>query len=735
MKLVLLLLVCFILPFFAASGQSLHGTVYGHESGKHTPLAGATLRWLGTTKGTISKSDGTYQLERTVTDTLITSYVGYKTDTSIVPKTSVPHDIILMSGLQLREVRVEAEGASTITQASAKTEQISVRQLEQSACCSLSDAFEKSPAVEVSFADAATGAKQIQLLGLRGIYTQIMTEAIPTIRGLATSYGLEYIPGAFVENISISKGAASVLNGYEGITGQINIHYKQPQTDIPFFANVYANSMERMEVNLSSAQHLSDSWQTMAFVHGRMQTHQQDGNGDGFIDMPTFKQINGMARVFHRSESGMEFQLLTKALHDEYLGGTMTHGVQDDTHHHYEISTKTNRFEFFSKFGVNPLFYSPETNFGLQLSGAWHGTTSNFGTRRYDGTEQTLQAKLILSNEFTEDFKLNYGASILVDDFTEKFVDDNISLTMPRREIVPGIFSEATYTGIDKLTLVLGLRADAHNLYGTFVTPRIHAKYALSSLTTLRFSAGNGMRVSNPISDNLSAFANSRFVVFGSDLRPEKAWNYGGSLTTNFELAGEIFTLDAELYRTDFLSQVIVDFDRTPRQVIIDNLDGTSYSNSALVQLKFSPLSSIDLSISYRWVDAQTTTGGALRERPLISPHRVLATLSWFTPEHDWQIDGTFIWNSGGRIPSTAENPDSFRVAERFTPFFRANAQITKRFEVFDLYLGVENITNFLQQQAVISPYDPHNGYFDASLVWGPLDNRLVYLGARLRIE
>ncbi|MBK9247722.1 MAG: carboxypeptidase-like regulatory domain-containing protein [Ignavibacteria bacterium] len=425
MKLFTLFTFTILCSYITISAQTLRGTVFGRESGSQKPLAGATLRWLGTTKGAITKSDGTFMLDRSTTDTLITSYVGFKTDTSVVPNTTSSIEIILKSGLLLSDVNIEAEGNSTITQASAKTEKISVRQLEQSACCSLSEAFEKSPAVEVSFADAATGAKQIQLLGLRGIYTQIMTEAVPMIRGLATSYGLDYIPGAFVNEISISKGAASVLNGYEGITGQINVCYKQPENEIPLFVNGYVNSMERMELNLTSAQKLSDTWHTMAFAHGRIQNHQQDGNGDGFIDMPTFKQVNGMARVLHRSEEGMEFQLITKGLHDEYQGGSMTHAMSanDTSHHEYGISTKTNRFEVISKFGLNPLTFNPETNLGLQVSGVWHGTTSMFGDdRHYDGTEQQLQGKLIFSNEFSG-IKINYGASLLIDDFKENFLD------------------------------------------------------------------------------------------------------------------------------------------------------------------------------------------------------------------------------------------------------------------------------------------------------------------------
>lgn len=733
MKSTIITLGLFILFASPVFSQQLNGTVFGHGEDTHKPLAGATVRWLGTNKGAITKNDGSFTIERTTTDTLITSYVGYTTDTTIVTIGQTSVEIMLHEGFQTKEVSVEAESGTTISRATAKTEEISSKKLEQSACCSLAESFERSASVEVSYADAATGARQIQLLGLRGIYTQILTEAIPSIRGMATNFGLEYIPGPFINNISISKGAASVTNGYEGITGQININYKQPQDDIPFFANVYGNSMKRMELNLTSAQNLSERWQTMAMVHGRTFNHEQDANEDGFIDMPKFNQLNSIARVFHRSESGMEFQLLTKGLHDEYTSGTTTHGVQSETGHDYQILTRTNRYEFASKFGFNPLFESPETNFGFQLSGVWHDTYTQFGDvdRKFKGLQKTIQAKAILSTEFEGDIKLIYGLSYLFDDYNEQFILRDFS----RRESVPGAFTEATYSGIENFTIVAGVRADHHNTFGTFFTPRVHAKYEISDVTSFRISAGSGTRIANIVSDNLSAFANSRTIIFGNSIQPEKAWNYGASLTTSFEFLDRIFTLDGEFYRTDFSNQVVVDLDRSERLVIVDNLDGKSYSNSGLVQLNVAPISSIDLNISYRLIDSRTTTGGLLRERALISPHRVLTTASWTSPESEWQIDGTVIWNSGGRIPITRNNPDSLRFPDRFGSFFRMNAQITKRFEIFDIYLGVENITNFIQKQAILSPHDTHNGFFDASLVWGPLDSRLVYIGARLRIE
>ncbi|MFM8569435.1 MAG: TonB-dependent receptor, partial [Candidatus Kapaibacterium sp.] len=179
---------------------------------------------------------------------------------------------------------------------------------------------------------------------------------------------------------------------------------------------------------------------------------------------------------------------------------------------------------------------------------------------------------------------------------------------------------------------------------------------------TVRASAGSGLRVANAISDNIASLVNQRQVNIQSGLRPEKAWNYGGSFTATWNVGATPFTFDAEFYRTVFSEQVVVDMDRSLRAVDIRNLNGgESFSNSALVQVKSTPADRLDLSLAYRLFDAQTTTGGLLRQRPLISPHRVLATAGYATADNAWQFDATFVWNSSGRIPSTAANPDSLR--------------------------------------------------------------------------
>lgn len=734
----------FVLLTASAHADELRGIVRGREPGSKAaaPLGGAYVRWvspsgeiLGATR---TSNDGRFSLERKSGVRLVVGYVGFTNDTLNVAESAKELSVELTPALQTQPVRVEA-AATTISAAPIRTEVIRKAQLEKSACCSLAESFEKSPSVEVSFSDAATGAKQIQLLGLRGLYSQTTTDVVPLMRGLAIPFGLEYIPGPFIEGICISKGAGSVLNGYEGITGLINIDYKRPQEDVPFHLNIYGNTNGRGDLNVTTAHHVNDNWSVSAMAHARWMQTEIDQNKDGFNDMPMMKTATAVGRAMYQNDEGREFQVFGKYVTDDLMSGT-THGSeQANSDHAFEIHTKVKRYESYAKYAVNPLLDEPETRMGLQVAASGQTTLTHIGRRTYNAAENMLFSKLIFTTTASDVLNLAYGVSYMLNTLDETF-----DATVPRdslqeyyrKESVPGAFAELTYKPVDELVIVAGARVDAHNLYGTFGTPRVNVKYDASENITLRASAGSGLRVANAISDNISSLVNQRQVNIQSGLQPEKAWNYGGSFTGTWNVGAIPFTVDAEFYRTVFSEQVVVDMDRSLRAVDIRNLNGgESFSNSALVHVSSTPLERLDLSLAYRLIDARTTTGGALRQRALISPHRVIATAGYATADNAWQFDATLAWNSSGRIPSTAANPDSLRFPESFPSFERISGQITRRFTGFDVYIGIENATNFIQQQAIISPRDPHADAFDASLVWGPLDQRFVYVGVRYTIE
>src|SRR6478736_4695329 len=354
-----------------AANVYVKGVVLAEDKkGAFTPLQGATVKWLETGTGTITNADGVFNIAQTG-ERLIISYTGYIADTiSIIPSEEIK--IILGSNNQLQEVKVTASKASTYINAldAFRTQNITQKELFKAACCNLSESFETNPSVDVSYNDAVTGSKQIQLLGLAGVYTQLTVENLPGPRGLATALGLNSIPGTWIENIQLSKGTGSVANGYESIAGQINVELKKPLNSEPLYANLYVNSFGKTDVNLNLTQKLNSKWSTALLLHDDFFNNKKmDINHDGFRDMPTGNLFSGINRWSFDNGKGLMAQFGIKFLDDEKTGGQTKYNASEDkfTTNSYGLEINTQRAEAFAKIG----YVFPQQKYksiGLQLS-------------------------------------------------------------------------------------------------------------------------------------------------------------------------------------------------------------------------------------------------------------------------------------------------------------------------------------------------------------------------------
>lgn len=714
----------------ARYSNDLSGKVVHRPSSDVQPLRGASVRWKNRSKGTLTQADGTFVLPRLDDqDTLQVTYVGYDTVTIVRPADNV--EIVMQESAVLQDaVQVEAE-QPLISRTAIKTEVVTSRELTRAACCSLAESFERSPTVEVNYADAVSGARRIQMLGLSGLYSQTMIEAVPLIRSMEIPFGFDHIPGPFMESVSISKGAATVTTGYEGLTGSINVCEHDPMKPVTLFANAYVNSMERLELNLYGSQQVGDYLSTMTMLHGRMQNATIDNNNDGFYDTPQFDQLNAVHR-WRFNDDETEWQVYVRGLLDNYRGGQIDPEVDSTgTSRRYAIDTRIKRLDGFIKYGLlNPFEDLESSGASIVLSGAAHDQLSSFGDRSIDATQYTFQARLVVSAVLSDVVSVIGGASYLYDDVHESLLMTHFA----RQESVPGIYAEATITPVDALTVVAGLRVDAHNLYGTRTTPRFHAKWAVDGMTSIRGSFGRGWRVASPLTENISSYINARSLNFDQTFRPEDGWNYGLSFTKTVEIFTRPVTFDAEIYRTEFTNQVIVDYDRSVRELWVTNLNGNSHSTHILAQALFSPVSNLELVVAYRWLEVLAPYNGIEQMVPMVSKHRVLVTVGWQTSDDEWQVDGTVVYNGSGRLPTTAGNPTTEQRPTSYDGWWRINAQITKRFDNVDVYVGSENITNFILENPIIAANDPFGPLFDASLAYAPTTPRMFYLGVRLRL-
>lgn len=720
------LIIVFILIAQVAWAQTIKGKISDSETGE--ALFGANVYWATTTTGVTSAADGTFEIVKSlVNNRLVISFVGYQADTIIVSNESFLN-IKLVQGEALEGVTVSASSQFIDRLQPIKTEVITAKELTKAACCNLSESFETNASIDVSFSDAVSGAKQIQMLGLDGTYTQIITENMPFVRGLANNYGLSYIPGTWIASIDVGKGAGSVVNGYESISGQINVELLKPEDSDPLFFNFYANSLGRLEGNVTTALKLGEKWSMGWLGHASTLQNKVDQNDDTFLDAPLFNQYNSMLRfkydgIKYKSQFGI------KALHEDRLGGQTNFQMSDrGTQNAYGMGLDVNRIEAFAK---NALIFpnKPYMGLGLITSAIYNEQEAFYGLQEYKGTQKTLYANLIYQSIIgSTAHQFRAGASYLLDDYSESLNDSAFS----RTESVPGVFGEYTYNSLTGFTAVLGLRADAHNLYGAFLTPRVHLKYDLGEHTALRASTGRGFRVPNPIGENLPLLASNRTVVISEKIRPEIAWNYGLSINQTFHLNNKDLLLDIEWFRTDFENQSIIDRDANSDLLIYYNLKGRSFANSMQVELSYQPIKSLTTKIAYKIYDVRATIDDELREVPMIARNRFFVNLGYATKFDIWKFDFTTKWMGMQRVPTdevahyAVEAPKSFAMV---------NAQITRSFRKWEIYLGGENLTNYKLKNPIIGADDPFGHGFDATMVWGPIVGTVIYTGVRIPVK
>ena len=739
-----------LLPLTAFAQQFSKGTVVDEAN---LPLMGAEVYWNGTQIGVSTDDNGTFTLKRTEnSNTLVISYIGYKTKTIKVTNSEALH-IQLEPQSALEEVVVTQKRANTMKSQwqVANLHTMSSGELLKAACCNLSESFSTNPSIDVNFSDAVTGNKQIKMLGLTSPYILMAEENIPAMRGASQAYGLSFVPGTWIESIQITKGAGSVINGYESISGQINYEIEKPINARPFFLNLYTSEDSRYELNAHTKVKLSDKWATSLLAHGNVRQRKSDHNHDGFIDNPIGNQINLLNRwQYSNAEKGWVSFVNLNYMKDERQAGQIDYNPLTDkgTTNAWGSEVNSERFTLSNKTGyVFP--DTPYKSIGLQNSFQSHRQDSYFGLNTYDIHQKSWYGNLIYNSIIgNTQHKFATGLSGTYDDYNEQLTTSALAGDFSRIDRSVGAFFEYTYDNSSNFSFVAGIRADSHNNLGNFITPRFHLRYNPWKEATFRLSAGRGKRAANVIAENQQLLASSRQLhIIGGDggklygLNPEIAWNYGASFLQAFKIWGKNAELSVDFYRTHFDNQVVVDLDHSPQQALFYNLDGKSFANSLQAEVSISPAKGLDFKAAYKYYDVQTQFTKGQLEKTLTPKHRWFANVAYETPDtHEnkhsqWKFDVTFNWLGEQRLPTTATNPLAYRLSDYAPSFATLNAQIARVFsKTFEMYVGGENITNYKQANGILAADAPFGAYFDSTMQYAPAFGQMYYAGLRFKL-
>jgi outer membrane receptor for ferrienterochelin and colicin len=647
----------------------------------------------------------------------------------------------------LREIKVQSKRKAlqksyTLT---GNTTLITSKELLKAACCNLAESFETNPSIDVNYSDALTGTKQIKMLGLTSPYLLITQENVPSIRGASQAFGLSFTPGPWIESIQITKGAGSVVNGFESISGQINTELVKPLTDVPVLLNVYGSTDSRFELNGNFNVKLSDKWASSLLLHGNMRDSKMDKNEDGFLDNPLQKQINFINRYqYYNQETGWVSFINFQFMDDKKQMGQLEFNpdVDKGTTNYWGSEIDTKKIDVSSKIGY--VFKDmPYQSIGFQNAFSSYNQDSYFGLNGYNIKQNSFYSNLIFNSIIDNDRnKFATGLNFTYDDYSE-FVN---ATDYSRIDNTVGAFFEYTFDNQDDFSFILGGRVDYGNRLGFFVTPRLHLKFNPWEKGVLRFSVGRGKRPANIFAENQTLFASSRVFdiqnvggkLYGLD--PEIAWNYGFSFMQGFKLFNKNADITVDLYRTNFQNQVVIDVMQSPQSVIFHNLNGTSFANSFQLEFNYELAKHFELRTAYKFYDIKTNYLSGNFQRPLQAQHRFFGNLSYMTHILDrgqqWKFDFTYNWIGEQQMPYTASNPVAYQLPDQSPSYSLMNAQITRTFSsTFEVYVGGENIGNFKQSNAIVDAQNPFSPYFDATMLYAPVFGQMYYAGLRFKIK
>lgn len=741
----ILIIAALLIGFTSNSfSQNIRGKVVDISTNRAIPFANVGI--IGTTIGTTTDEKGFFVLKKTNLDSISieVSYIGYqKTRKHIAQEKEFIVFTLEKEDRELNVINVveKRSGTTLNTEDAGFSQYVSAEGIKRLACCSLAESFENNAAVDVGFTDAVTGAKQIQMLGLAGIYSQILVENQPSIRMLSTTYGLNYIPGPWLDGISISKGTSSVTHGYESITGQINIDVKKPERKERLYIEYFTNDFLKQELNINTSYRINKYLESIVLIHGESTFRKTDRNNDNFLDIPLSNLLIASNRYFFNYNEKIKSRFGIDVIFEDRIGGHKNFDKDRDfnTKNYYGAVLNTKRIQVFENTGflINE---SKNGSLGVNSNFVYHQLESQFGLRSYNPTQKSANLTLVYNSElWNEKNKISFGTNANYDKLEESLLSKNyiIGDYKEKEELVLGGFAEYTFNNNKKLTVVTGIRTDYNMFFEkTIFTPRLHAKYSPWNNSAFRISLGRGLHSSNILPENINLLASSRTLVFEENLRLEDAWNYGVSYSHIWFLENEkTISYSLDFHRTDFKNRIVIDLEKNRTEAHFYNLEGGSFANSFQAEITANIFEGFETTLAYVYTDSRTTIGGELIEMPLTAKHKGLLSLHYTSKYERWKFSFTTQYHGESRLPNTKDNPIEYSLSSYSPDYFILHSQITRKFKELEIYIGCENMLNFKQENPIIGANDPFGTFFDSSIIYAPILGRQFNLGLRLTIK
>lgn len=745
MKYIIIIIIILLFAFGCdIRAQIISGTVKGLSGSMEEPLPGAVIKVLNSINGTTTDSNGSFRLKinNTESNYLLVSYFGFKTDTiNITGKEYI--DIVLTNDFSTSEIKVKDSKHTFIENVGAKTEVLTGVEFRKAACCDLTGCFGNNSSIDIAVTDIVTDSRELKVLGLEGKYTQILVDNQPIITGVKTKYELSSIPGTLINSIKISKGTNSVIQGYESIGGIVNVLLLDYENSDKVLLNGFLNHGMEKQFNANYSESFNSINSFFSF-HTVQKSNKIDKNKDGFLDnslITRYMLFNKFDIGENNGKDKFFGNIGIRYWNEERIGGQRDFDKEiEGSDKIYGQTVNINSGEIYSR---SLLKLSDRNELKFLISGSLYSAKSFYGITKYDAYQKNFYLNAIYDMEFNRNLNLKFGAGYKYQNAEEeiKFLGQTqktYSGNYRTLESIPGLFTELSIITLgEKLNIIPGIRADFHNEHGTVLTPRLLIKYMPTSSSTIRLTAGTGFRTVYVFNEYSNVLASSRNIIFDSNnpLEPEKVINYGIDFLQMYDFGSITGNFNIDFFRTNFLNKVTADYDTDPNSLIFTNLKSSSYSDVLQAELNMSIKKMIDLKLSYKYLYSEYELNGVKFEEPFEPKHKLFGSVTFTAPEELFIFNTNVQWYGKQRLPSTKKNPIEFQRPDESDSYFIINSQLTKKIGMFELYVGVENLLDFMQPNPIIDPQNPFGKYFDTSFIWGPVKGREFYTGFRFYVK
>jgi iron complex outermembrane receptor protein len=721
----LTLLLVFFSSSFAQTGI-LSGVVRDSET--REPVIGATVRLVGTSFGTSTSLDGRMILTGVLmgNHTLRISHVAYQTvklDIAVAANETTQVEILL-SAVEIEESEVVVTGTRTmhsIADVPVRIEAIPQEEIEEKALMTPSSVamlLNEATGARVQTTSSTSGALNLRIQGLSGRYTQILIDGIPSFGGLAGGFGLTQLVPLNLRQVEIVKGAGSALYGADAIAGTVNFITREPREEFEATAVLNGTTQKGFDAGAFVGEKSRDFGYTIFASTNTQQRY--DVDGDNFSDVPGYDRFAVAPKIIYRVNKDLRVTANLGYLSEERIGGVANASrVPSGSAAPYLEQITSTRWDISAQVHWTT---NETSSFQVKIANMHLVRDALFGKAPFYAIQDVLYGEAQFVAELGSHTILA-GAVISSDELNDRTPGSRTPTSYSFN--VPGLLLQDEIRFSEQYTLLLSGRADFHNRFGTFLTPRGSFMYRATSELTLRLGVGGGFKAPTVFVEESEELGYSNVRTM-SGVRAEDARSTSFDVNWRTTIGPVVVTANCALYATWIDDALLADDDSLIQQAIfLRNATGPTFTRGGetLVKLVYD---NFKLTLGYTYTYATQEDGGRTEELDLNPRHSFGGVAVWENREAGWKVGWETYWTGKQQLkrnPFRSQSPS----------YWNTGMIVEKSFGQIRIFINFENIFDTRQThfERIVNG-SPEAGLFNRLPIYTPLEGRVVNGGIRI---